>query len=140
VNRSTDYNTRQREAVLNYLKESGGAHLSAAKIAEHLKGQDGHVGRTTVYRCLERLVEGGSVRRFVTDGNSACYQYIGERDDCHAHLHLKCELCGELRHVECDVLDDISRHFRDMHAFRMNILKTVLYGTCERCANDINGR
>ncbi|MDR2908641.1 MAG: transcriptional repressor [Oscillospiraceae bacterium] len=139
MKRAGSYNTKQREAVLRHMISSGGAHLTAAQISERLNAGGEPVGRTTVYRCLDRLAEEGRVRRFVTDGvSAACYQYVEAREDCHGHLHLKCEACGNLQHLECGALDEIYRHFYEEHAFELNVLKTVLYGKCGRCAKKEN--
>lgn len=45
------YNTRQRELILEYIKENADSHLTADDIADALKAEQ--VGKTTVYRYLE---------------------------------------------------------------------------------------
>ena len=136
MTRSESYKTKQREAILSYIASLGGAHVTAAQIAGHFEGQPVSIGRTTIYRHLEKLTESGKLRKFITDGVSgACYQFTEHQEDCHSHLHLKCESCGVLQHLECDSLGDLRRHILSDHAFEVNALKTVLYGTCERCAS-----
>ncbi len=133
MNRPASYNTRQKEAVLSYLSERRGRHVTAAEIVAHFK--NGAIGRTTVYRLLDKLTMDGSIRRYTTDGVSgACYQFADGHDGCHNHLHLKCEGCGELVHLECGALDSLERHMLDEHAFKINPLKTVLYGQCDSCS------
>lgn len=68
-----DYNTRQRIAVLNCLKSNGG-HLTAAQIADILRSNGEKAGLATIYRRLDKLVEMGLVRKYITD-KVACYQY-----------------------------------------------------------------
>jgi len=134
MKRSTNYNTRQREAILEYIASLEGAHVTAAQIAEHFKNEAVPIGRTTIYRQLDKLTEAGSLRRYITDGFSgACYQLIGNAVKCDSHLHLKCEVCGELQHLECDVLDELGRHMFSEHDFKVDALKTVLYGKCGAC-------
>ena len=91
------YNTKQGELILNLLKSSGGRHLTAEDIS-HILGERGcPVGKATVYRHLEKMLREGSVRKFVLhDGESACYQYVGDSADCCNHYHLKCSECGKL--------------------------------------------
>ncbi len=135
MSRPSSYSTKHREAVLNYMSSLNGAHITAAQIIEHFKNTNSPVGRTTVFRLLDKLTESGEIRRFTNDGISgACYQFVGEREDCHTHLHLKCEGCGELLHLECGELKNLSDHMRNEHAFKFNAMKTVLYGQCENCA------
>ena len=134
MKRPDSYKTKQREAILDYIISLEGAHVTAAQIALHFSKKDASIGKTTIYRHLDRLTENGNLRRYVTDGISgACYQYVGNEAINNAHLHLKCEQCGELFHLECEALDDLEQHVFDKHAFQVNTTKTVLYGTCDDC-------
>jgi Fur family ferric uptake transcriptional regulator len=120
--------------ILDYLASLGGSHVTAAGIAGHFEAAESPIGKTTVYRHLERLVELGKVRRYVLeDGESACYQYVSDGSRCGEHFHLKCEACGKLFHLDCDVLETVAAHVKKEHHFTINPLKTVFYGTCGRC-------
>lgn len=128
------YNTKQKERVTAVLQAAGGAHLTADEIVSALAKAGDPIGKSTVYRQLERLTEQGTVRRFfVEEGVSACYQYVGADADCHNHYHLKCAVCGRLLHVECDFLDEVAAHIFEHHGFRISGEKTVLYGICAEC-------
>lgn len=130
----TDTRRAQRERILQFLTENRDRHLSAEDVAAHLRAQQLPVGRTTVYRTLDRLVEQGAVRRYyLGEGAGACYQFTG-REDCHEHFHLKCTGCGRLIHVECDYLGEVSKHVLEHHQFTIDNTKTVLYGLCADCA------
>lgn len=124
------YNTKQREAILQYILSLGNVHVTAAQIAKHFTNLP--VGRTTIYRHLDRLTEEGTLRRYTGD-SGACYQYIGSGDCCGTHFHLKCESCGKLEHLECETLSQIEKHVLCEHAFMVNAQKTVLYGKCGDC-------
>ncbi|MDR0599359.1 MAG: transcriptional repressor [Treponema sp.] len=137
MERSSSYQTRQGELILDYLASLGGDHITAAGIAGHFEGGNPPIGKTTVYRHLEKLVAAGKLRRyFLGEGDSACYQYIENPAGCGGHFHLKCETCGELFHLDCGVLGGIAVHVRKKHHFTLNPLKTVFYGTCGRCRKD----
>lgn len=129
------YRTRQRAAILQYFKSHPHAHLTAEELHDALHMQGISVGKSTVYRALDKLEETGVVRRFtMSPGESACYQYAGgDRDTCHAHFHLKCLVCGTLYHIECDHLDELTAHLGIQHSFTVDYAKTVLYGTCDPC-------
>lgn len=136
--RPESYITKQYEAILSYIASLGGSHVTAAQIVEHFDNEGSSIGRTTVYRHLDKLTESGKIRRYAVDGISgACFQYINHNEDCRVHLHLKCENCGKLLHLHCDMLDEIQRHMSAQHAFQINPVKTVLYGKCESCLHDI---
>ncbi|MDR2073158.1 MAG: transcriptional repressor [Spirochaetaceae bacterium] len=141
MERSSRYQTRQGGMILTYLASLGGSHITAAGIAGHFQTLKSPIGKTTVYRHLERLVESGKVRRyFLEDGESACYQYIPGNSRCEEHFHLKCENCGKLFHVNCDTLETVASHVRKKHRFTINPLKTVFYGTCSRCEGKARSR
>lgn len=134
MERTHPYQTKQRDTVLAYIISLNGGHVTAAQVAEHCKKTGAPVGRTTVYRQLERLTREGIIRRYNVDGISgACYQYLTNHTDCREHFHLKCESCGDLTHLNCDLLSEAQRHILEAHTFLINTTKTVFYGYCDRC-------
>lgn len=131
------YKTKQRSQVLNCLIENKSKHLTADEITDILKQQGTEVGKTTIYRSLEKLLKDGSVRKYICEeGKSACFQYVDENENCHRHFHLKCVKCGKLIHLECDYLSDLERHIFEHHKFTVDNTKTVLYGICEECNHE----
>lgn len=128
------YITRQGEAVLSLLKSEAGRHFTADEIVKKLSENGKSVGKATVYRHLDKLIKSGLVRKYIVDeGISSCYEYIGDVNECTKHYHLKCSKCGELLHVSCEYLDEVSRHILEHHGFLISSEKTVLYGVCEKC-------
>lgn len=135
MEKPSSYRTRQREIIERYIKNYGSRHFTVDSLCAVLAEKGEMVGRTTVYRCAEKLTAEGRLRKYVqAAGESACYQYIDNSDHCHEHFHLKCEKCGSLIHMECKVMDDLGEHIKLHHGFDINPLKTVIYGVCERCA------
>jgi Fur family ferric uptake transcriptional regulator len=127
------YRTRQGQIILDYMRTLGDSHVTASQLAGHFAGEGG-MGQTTVYRHLEKLLTQGKIRKYLLqDGKSSCYQYVEGGENCREHFHLKCEVCGDLIHADCDLLDRIDRHLMAEHDFQINALKTVLYGTCKKC-------
>lgn len=128
------YKTKQQDLILNYLKEHSQGHVTVDQIYESLRSSEQQVGKTTVYRCLERLIEEGAVRKYIVeDGMSACFQYISSSKKCKEHYHLKCCKCGELIHLSCDFLGQVNQHIYQEHHFIVDSSKTVFYGICEKC-------
>ena len=132
------YRTRQRELIGEILRENSNGHLTVDEIVELLGARNAAVGRTTVYRCLERLTAEGKLRKYSAAGESACYQYI-DGEECHEHFHLKCKCCGRLIHMECEHMHALSGHILNEHGFAVDPLCTVLYGICADCAEKENG-
>lgn len=126
------YNTKQKQAVLGYLKKFTDRQLSAAEIAEGVEKEG--IGKSTVYRQIKSLCQEGSVRRFRgSDGKQVLYQYFSGRE-CSEHFHLKCNVCGKVVHLDCRHIDEFRGHIIDKHGFYIDTLSTVIYGCCGECA------
>lgn len=133
--KQTIYKTKQKTAILQCVKNMGDKHFTIDALCEILIKNGNAVGRTTVYRMVEKLSNDGVLRKFVMpQGESSCYQYVGEHNHCHEHFHLKCEKCGNLIHMDCDEMNSLAEHIKSHHGFSLNPLKTVIYGVCEGCA------
>lgn len=130
--RPSTYTTRQGEAVLAYLASQKGRHVTAAQVAEHLGNI---IGRTTVYRQLDRLVREGRLRRYMLDeAAGACFQYVEENEGAGEHFHLKCEACGKLIHMDGKALPDVTGGILQHYAFEVDVNRTVFYGRCRACS------
>ena len=129
------YRTKQREIILDYLKKCQDGHVTIDEVTDHLKNEGNKVGRTTIYRYMEKLADEGFLRKYyIEEGVGACYQYQGNSESaCRSHFHLKCVKCGRLFHVSCDFLQQIEEHVYEHHHFLVDNSKTVLYGICEDC-------
>lgn len=133
----SEYKTKQKEIILDYLIDNKDIHLTAGEITAHLRETGNSVGTSTVYRQLDKLVAGGTVRKYIVDENSpACYQYVSGDGKCCEHFHLKCTECGKLIHTECSLLSRISEHMNESHGFLVDNSKTLLYGICKECSNN----
>ena len=129
------YITKQSKLVYEFLENNPHKHFSAEEVYFALVSTGEHIGRTTVYRQLDKLCENNYVRKFsLGDNGACCYQFQSE--SCHNHYHLKCSSCGTLIHTECDFLDKLSNHIFKDHQFILDGSKTVLYGTCESCRKE----
>ncbi len=129
------YHTRQKAAVLACFVKHPNDHFTAESLAELLREEGVIIGKTTVYRTLDKLVESGMVRKFTAAASdSACYQYAGEdHASCATHFHLKCLVCGTLFHVDCEHLAELGEHLQSEHGFTVDYSQTVLYGICSAC-------
>ncbi len=135
MKQDSGYKTRQKEKLLDYLVKNKDKHTNVQEISAFLSAEGTPVGTATIYRQLDKLVECGMVRRYNFDGKTgACYQYIEEHGECHEHFHLKCIVCGQLIHLNCDRLLDINRHIFEHHGFEVDPSHTVFYGKCSDCS------
>lgn len=129
------YNTKNKELLLQYLKETAGRHVTVQDICDHFKSHGNAIGTTTVYRQLERFVDEGIVNKYLLDGSSAAYFEYVDYDHCGEEpcFHCKCEKCGKLIHLHCEEMEAIQNHIMAHHGFKLDSVKTVFYGICEDC-------
>ncbi len=131
------YQTRQRQVILDFFREHMNECFSAKSLRCALAGEHVSLGEATVYRTLDLLCKEGSLRRFQADqGGGATYQYATHSTDCQHHLHLKCQQCKQLFHLDCSHLHKLSEHLYDSHDFRVSQSDTILYGICKDCAEE----
>lgn len=129
------YHTRQSNALLQYLQQNAGRHITAGEICRHFQQQGAPLAKATVYRHLERLVQQGIVAKYIVDEkSSACFEYTGAQPaPAHSCFHCKCERCGKLIHLQCHEAAQIEQHIRECHGFAVDSSRTVFYGVCAEC-------
>lgn len=131
-----EYKTKQQNILLDFLNNSEKKHFTALEIAESLKPYG--LGRATVYRQLEKLVDNGIVNKFFFGEMApACFELIQGGKPCEQScFHCRCEKCGRLIHMHCDELKEIAGHLKKNHGFELNPFRTVFYGICEECRKE----
>lgn len=125
------YRTRQRDSILAYFAAHPEASFSAKDIIENAEIE---AGMATVFRCLSHLASEGLIKKYASD-EGALYQYNPE-GACNHHFHLKCLACGKIIHLDCEVMEGVSRHIADDHRFTVDVSRTVIYGYCTDCQED----
>ena len=133
----SNYRTRQREALLDYMRSLPGEHVTAGDACAYLERKGSPIGQTTVYRQLERLVDEGILNKYTIDTTSpACFEYVPASDHVPGKscYHCKCEKCGRLIHLHCDDVEALQAHLLSAHDFLLDARRTVFYGVCADCA------
>jgi len=121
--------THQREAVGRVLFESG-THLSADDVLERLGESDEHIGKATIYRTLNLLVEVGLATEHDFDEGFKRYE---TRAGQARHDHLICTSCGEVVEVYRTELDALQDEVAQPRGFRVLTRQLKLYGLCAAC-------
>ncbi len=119
-----------RAAVINLLAGQPCA-LTAQEIEDALRAQGRSVGRASVYRVLELLVEHGAVGRLEVGQGTARYETLDPGGE--HHHHLVCARCGRLVPFDDSDLERSIERLADRLGFRVDAHEVVLRGTCERC-------
>ncbi len=129
------YKTRQQGLIAACLAALAGRPATVAELEAALRGAGTPIGTATIYRHLEKLEQAGRVRKSAPAGRAgAGYELLPDGARCHEHLHLRCEVCGALVHLNCGQVDSFQGHLQSRHGFAVNPAKTVVYGTCAACA------
>ncbi len=131
------YNTASRSRILEFLKENRDRTVNVNDIHRSLLESGNEVNITTIYRYIEKLVEEGTVMKYVAEnGTRAVYQYVDSTHHCEEHLHLQCIKCGALIHLDCHFMDEISEHVLNEHGFHIQCKNSIIYGLCDKCASE----
>ena len=135
MGRTSEYQTRQKQKIIEYLSEHKGDYVTAGELAEFFRQSGEAVSLTTVYRQLEKLAAEKRVEKYHIDGKkSACFCAVdesagGDEDN----LTMKCQSCGEIVHFSCPDLGHLYAHFAEEHRISIDPRKTVFYGKCDKC-------
>lgn len=125
------YKTEQKKILLDYLSTHAERAFSLEELVPPLVARG--VGKSTVYRLVARLVDEGAVRRYLREGRRGyTYQYFAKQD-CHAHLHLRCTDCGRVLHLCEGVSQELRSLLSTDCGFALDGEKTMLYGRCAAC-------
>ncbi len=131
------YRTRQQEALEKYFRINPDVCVTADEIYLYFMNSGEKIGKATIYRSLDRMVESGEVKKFISDsGDGAMYQLIDGTGGCDRHFHLKCVRCGRVIHMDCKFMDEFERHIMDHHHFRVDNGRTIIYGLCGNCSTE----
>lgn len=123
-----------------FLAQNVHKQYSVEALYEALTEEGILIGKSSLYRQLEKLCGEGIVRKFRDEEQSVSYfQYVGDNADCQKHLHLKCQACGKLIHLHCDMAGELVSHIAAEHGFLIDSKKSVLYGLCKECGGQKNG-
>ena len=126
--RSDSYNTKQKDLIIDIIK----SYKKEFMVKDIYEKLDKKVGLTTIYRLVDNLVSKGIITKSISKDGNTYYQYLEEcnHDD---HFFLKCEKCGNIFHVDCDCIEDLSSHIFNHHKFKVNHENIIIKGTCDTC-------
>ena len=130
--RNESYNTKQKEIILNVIRKQ----TNEFTIKDIYNEVSDNTGLTTIYRLVDKLVEDGTLSKFIGKNNTTYYQYL-EKCDCDNHFYLKCDKCGEMIHIDCDCIGDLSHHILENHKFILSKEHIIINGICNKCSKGV---
>jgi Fur family ferric uptake transcriptional regulator len=120
--------TRQRLLIANALAASG-RRLTAEQLYRSLRRREPGIGRATIFRTLETLVEAGVARRLELDGH--VYAYVACLP-AHHH-HIACTRCGRVEEIDEAYVAPIAQRLSREMGFEIDDARLDFYGRCATC-------
>lgn len=120
--------TPQRQAVLQWLLDHGGAHLSADQVRDQLLSKMPGLARGTTYKVLDELVRTGLCEELATADGMALY---GLRLEPHHHFY--CESCHRWYDVQVEGLSGLRIAGAEPGTW-VGEVDVTFKGTCQRCS------
>lgn len=120
--------TQQRLIVADTLARAG-RQLTAAQLYEQVRDRQPSLGRATVFRTVERLVEAGVARRLELDGH--VYAYVACQPE--HHHHLSCTSCGRVEEIPESWVKPIATRATERLGFVIDDARLDFYGRCSAC-------
>lgn len=128
MSRNESYNTKQKNVILDTIKK----HHHDFTIKEIYEELNHSIGLTTIYRYVDKLVSSGRLSKNIGKDNTTYYLYLEECNH-ENHFYLKCEQCGQMIHVDCDCIEELSNHIKNDHNFKLSKEHIIISGICDKC-------
>lgn len=125
------YQTKQKEKILQIIEKETD-EFTIMNLYDKLNHS---IGLTTIYRFIDKLVLEGKVQKIPGKGNTVYYQYLVECKE-ENHFFLKCSNCGQLLHIDCDCMKELSDHIEKKHKFQLEKNHIVINGLCKNCIHE----
>ncbi|MBV9691706.1 MAG: transcriptional repressor [Ktedonobacteraceae bacterium] len=125
--------TRPRELIEKRLVElaASGADFTIDDLWQAMRQEKPRLGRATVYRALEKLVNMGLLGRIEFADGTHHYRVCGDRH----HHHLTCTQCHCVVEVDVCLPEDQFTAIGNQTKFDIEGHSLALFGRCEDCRN-----
>jgi Fur family ferric uptake transcriptional regulator len=126
--------TLPRQILVEWIAAQG-ASFTATELLESMSRTAPDIGRATVFRTLDLLVELGLLQRVHTEvGKSWGHSYMLCGLVNTHHHHLVCTQCGQVEDVAGCVLDEqLVSNLNAQTSFKVEGHHLELYGQCGQC-------
>lgn len=122
--------TGERLAVFEEIFAQHG-HLDAETLYRSMRARGLGIGRATVYRNLELLVECGLVRKYRLGRRRYLYEHLHPGQQ---HDHLVCTACGRVAEFISPGIRALQREICKAHGFVADEHTLQISGLCRDCA------
>ena len=119
--------TIQKDLVRNAVSEMK-KHVAANEVYDFIKERYPTIGKGTVYRNLDILVEEGELRKIEVPDGPNRFDFILKK-----HYHVRCVKCGEISDVDMDVISDLLERIHNTHGIEFLDYDILFKGICLKC-------
>ena len=130
MSRNESYNTKQKDIIMDVIKHQE-HEFTIKDIYNQVKTK---TGLTTIYRLVDKLVKEEKLKKYIGIDNITYYQYLKECSK-ENHFYLKCDKCGNMTHIDCDCIEELTNHISKKHKFIPNKRNIIINGICNTCIN-----
>jgi Fur family ferric uptake transcriptional regulator len=119
--------TPQRQAVAAALQAMG-KEVSVQELFERVRRRHPYIGRATVFRSVDHLVQAGLARRLERPGHVSAYVW------CEAthHHHLICTECRAVQELDDRLVKPLVDSINREQGFQVDHATLDFYGRCRR--------
>ncbi len=121
-------NTIQKDLVRNAVYEMK-RHVTANEVYEFVKKTHPTIGKGTVYRNLDILVEEGSLRKVEVPDGPNRFDFTLKN-----HYHVRCGKCGDVSDVDMDEIPYLLERINDTHGIAFSGYDISFKGICSKCS------
>ena len=123
-------NTIQKDLVRNAVYEMK-RHVTANEVYEFIKEAYPTIGKGTVYRNLDILIEEGALRKIeVPDGPNRFDFALNN------HYHVRCIKCGNVSDVDMDEIPNLLERIHNTHGIKFLDYDILFKGICMKCSGE----
>lgn len=124
-------NTIQKDLVRNTVYEMR-RHVTANEVYEFIKEVYPTIGKGTVYRNLDILVEEGALRKVEVPDGPNRFDFTLKN-----HYHVRCIKCGEVFDVDMDQIPDLLERIHNTHGIEFVDYDISFKGICPNCREKV---
>jgi Fur family transcriptional regulator, ferric uptake regulator len=123
--------TPQRMMIIEALRNASG-HITAAQIAEQVKGRYPAVDLSTVYRTLDVLKRMRVATAIDVGTGDAMFEWAPPEP----HHHLVCTSCDKISNLDHHYLAELNERLQADLGFQANLDHFAIFGLCGDCRMD----
>ncbi len=131
-------NTRPRRLIVEKLAELAvaGRDFATDELWSELKQADPELGRATVFRAVDLLVERGILDRVTFADGTHRFRVCGRSAD-HHHHHLTCTRCRRVEEVDVCLPPSALDSIGQQTGFALEGHAVELFGLCPSCRENV---